>query len=335
MKETASPALSVVIPVYNEEANVPTLCARLNEALRACGRSYEVILVDDGSSDDTWPALLAAAKTYPSLRLIRFRHNFGQTAAMSAGFDAARGEVIVTLDADLQNPPEEIPVVLKKIDEGYDVVSGWRKNRQDEASRTIISRQANRILRILTDISEDEVHDFGCSLKAYRRDVISQVHLYGEMHRFVPALCKRVGASITDVPVKHAARTAGASKYRISTRTLHVFLDLFTLRCSLFHATSPMHFFGKFGIELAVIGFAMLGVVGLEWLISLFPHCGPWFGSTLLVKRAFWIITPFMLVGFALQFILLGLLAELQIRTYHECQNKPIYHIRETFDSPR
>ena len=333
MKELPPPALSVVVPVFNEEPNVPALVQRLDTALRECGRTYEVILVDDGSSDGTWAALRAAAETYPHLRLIRFRRNFGQTAAMSAGFDAARGEIVVTLDADLQNPPEEIPHLLAKMDEGYDVVSGWRKERQDEASRTFVSRQANHILRILTDISEAEVHDFGCSLKAYRADVIKQVHLYGEMHRFIPALCKRVGARIADVPVKHAARTAGASKYRLSTRTLHVFLDLFTLRCMLFHATSPIHFFGKFGIQIGAIATAMLAFVGLEWFIALFPGCGAWFGETLLVKRPFWIITPFMLVGFALQFILLGLIAELQVRTYHETQRKPIYHVKETFDS--
>ena len=334
MQTDSAPALSVVVPVFQEEANVPELARRLDSALRAIGRTYEIILVDDGSADGTWPALLAAARTYPRLRLLRFRRNFGQTAAMSAGFDAARGEIIVTLDADLQNPPEEIPKLLAKMDEGYDIVSGWRKNRQDEASRTIISRQANRILRILTDISEEEVHDFGCSLKAYKSDVLKQVRLYGEMHRFVPALCKRIGAKIADVPVEHAARTAGKSKYRISTRTLHVFLDLFTLRCMLFHGTSPMHFFGKFGIKLGAVGFAMLAFIGLEWFVSLFPHCGAWFGETLLVKRSFWIITPFMLVASALQLILMGLIAELEVRTYHESQKKAIYVLRETFDSP-
>jgi len=340
MQTDSAPALSVVVPVYQEEANVPELAARLDSALRAAGRTYEVILVDDGSSDGTWDALRAAAKAHPHFRLLRFRRNFGQTAAMSAGFDAARGEIIVTLDADLQNPPEEIPKLLAKMDEGYDIVSGWRQKRQDEASRTFVSRQANRILRVLTDISEEEVHDFGCSLKAYRSEVLKQVRLYGEMHRFVPALCKRIGARIADVPVAHAARTAGKSKYRISTRTLHVFLDLFTLRCLLFHGTSPMHFFGKFGIKLGVAGVAMLSFVGLEWLVSmvvaLWKHAAPvaWFGSELLVKRSFWVITPFMLIGFALQFILLGLLAELEVRTYHESQKKPIYVLRETFDSP-
>lgn len=333
MNQASPIALSVVIPVFNEEENVPALCRRLDEALRACGRPYEVVLVDDGSKDGTWDALKAAAATYPALRLIRFRRNFGQTAAMSAGFDAARGDIVVTLDADLQNPPEEIPVLLAKMDEGYDIVSGWRKDRQDEARRTFISRQANKIIRFLTDISEDEVHDFGCSLKAYRRDVVSQVRLYGEMHRFIPALCKRVGARIADVPVKHAARTAGKSKYRISTRTLHVFLDLFTLRCLLSHATSPIHFFGKFGIQIGAIATLMLGAVGLEWLLNL---CGlpAWWGDAILAKRPFWIITPFMLGGFSLQLILLGLLAELEIRTYHESQKKPIYHVRETFESP-
>jgi len=333
MNEASPIALSVVVPVFNEEDNVAALCQRIHEALRDCGRTYEVVLVDDGSKDGTWDALKAAATTYPHLRLVRFRRNFGQTAAMSAGFDAARGDIIVTLDADLQNPPEEIPVVLAKMDEGYDIVSGWRKDRQDEAKRTFISRQANKIIRFLTDISEDEVHDFGCSLKAYRREVISQVRLYGEMHRFIPALCKRVGARIADVPVKHAARTAGKSKYRISTRTLHVFLDLFTLRCLLSHATSPIHFFGKFGIQIGAVATLMLGVVGLEWLLNL---CGlpAWWGDAILAKRPFWIITPFMLAGFALQLILLGLLAELEIRTYHESQKKPIYNVRETFESP-
>lgn len=330
---TATQSLSVVVPVYNEAENVPDLCRRIHEALSAAGRPYEAILVDDGSSDGSWDALCASARLYPGFRLIRFRRNFGQTAAMSAGIDAARNDVIVTLDADLQNPPDEIPRLLEKIDEGYDIVSGWRKDRQDEARRTFVSRQANKIIRWLTGISEEEVHDFGCSLKAYRRDVLQQVRLYGEMHRFIPALCKRIGARIADIPVGHAPRVAGKSKYRISTRTLHVFLDLFTLRCLLSHSTSPIHFFGKFGIQVAALSFAMGAFVGLEWLLSLFG-LPAWFGSTLLVKRPFWIITPFLLLGFALQFILMGLLAELEIRTYHESQRKPIYNIRETFDSP-
>ena len=330
-KKTES--ISVVIPVYNEEENVANLCDKLHEALSAAGVAYEVILVDDGSSDGSWAAMCEAAQRHPFFRLIRFRRNFGQTAAMSAGIDAARNEVIVTLDADLQNPPEEIPRLLEKLDEGYDIVSGWRKDRQDEARRTFISRQANKIIRYLTGISEEEVHDFGCSLKAYRREVLQQVRLYGEMHRFIPALCKRIGARIADIPVAHAPRVAGKSKYRISTRTLHVFLDLFTLRCLLSHSTSPIHFFGKFGIEVAALSFVMGAVVALERILSLFG-LPPWFGATHLVKRPFWIITPFLLLGFALQFILMGLLAELEIRTYHESQRKPIYNIRETFESP-
>ncbi len=325
--------LTVAVAIYNEEESLPPLCEALDRVLSKLGKTYEIILVDDGSKDRSWNVMKELAAKYAGLRLVRFRRNFGQTAAMSAGFDAARGDIVVTLDADLQNPPEEIPVLLAKMDEGYDIVSGWRKDRQDEARRTFISRQANKIIRFLTDISEDEVHDFGCSLKAYRRDVVSQVRLYGEMHRFIPALCKRVGARIADVPVKHAARTAGKSKYRISTRTLHVFLDLFTLRCLLSHATSPIHFFGKFGIQIGAIATLMLGAVGLEWLLNL---CGlpAWWGDAILAKRPFWIITPFMLGGFSLQLILLGLLAELEIRTYHESQKKPIYHVRETFESP-
>lgn len=333
-KNTTS--VSIVVPVFNEAENVPTLCRKLAAiASFLAPRPCEIILVDDGSSDASWPALVEAARLHSSarFRLIRFRRNFGQTAAMSAGIDAARNDVVVTLDADLQNPPEEIPRLLEKLEEGYDIVSGWRKDRQDEARRTFVSRQANKIIRWLTDISEDEVHDFGCSLKAYRRDVLSQVRLYGEMHRFIPALCKRVGARIADIPVGHAPRTAGKSKYRISTRTLHVFLDLFTLRCLLSHSTSPIHFFGKFGIEVAALSLAMGAFVGLEWFLSLFG-LPAWFGATLLVKRPFWIITPFLLLGFALQFILMGLLAELEIRTYFESQRKPIYTVRETFDSP-
>jgi glycosyltransferase involved in cell wall biosynthesis len=333
---TAPASVSIVVPVFNEAENVPALCAKLAAAAASLApRPCEIILVDDGSSDASWPALVEAARQHPfaHFRLIRFRRNFGQTAAMSAGIDAARNDVVVTLDADLQNPPEEIPRLLEKLDEGYDIVSGWRKDRQDEARRTFISRQANKIIRFLTDISEDEVHDFGCSLKAYRREVLSQVRLYGEMHRFIPALCKRVGARIADIPVAHAPRTAGKSKYRISTRTLHVFLDLFTLRCLLSHSTSPIHFFGKFGIQVAALSFLMFFFVGAEWLASLFG-APAWFGATLLVKRPFWIITPFLLLGFALQFILMGLLAELEIRTYFESQRKPPYTIRETFDSP-
>jgi glycosyltransferase involved in cell wall biosynthesis len=333
MNNSRPMSVSIVVPVFNEEANVPDLCRQLHEAASALGRPFEIILVDDGSSDGSWAALCDSARRYSAFRLIRFRRNFGQTAAMSAGIDAARNDVIVTLDADLQNPPNEIPRLLEKMDEGYDIVSGWRKDRQDEARRTFVSRQANKIIRWLTGISEEEVHDFGCSLKAYRRDVLQQVRLYGEMHRFIPALCKRIGARIADIPVGHAPRVAGKSKYRISTRTLHVFLDLFTLRCLLSHSTSPIHFFGKFGIQVAALSLAMGAFVGLEWLLSLFG-VPAWFGATLLVKRPFWIITPFLLLGFALQFILMGLLAELEIRTYHESQRKPIYNIRETFDSP-
>ncbi len=324
---TTSPAsLSVVIPVYHEEENVAALAQKLHDALSALNRVYEVILVDDGSRDGTWDRLLEAARLYPHFRLIRFRRNFGQTAAMSAGIDAAQHDVIVTLDADLQNNPADIPLLLDQMERnGCAVVSGWRKDRQDPFwKRRLPSMVANGLISTITGV---KLHDYGCTLKAYRRDVLQGVRLYGEMHRFIPALCSWVGGEISEVVVSHYPRVAGQSKYGIG-RTFRVILDLFTVKFLLRFTGGPMQLFGK-------IAFLFGGAGALMWLVVFLDRLLGGFGSDLyLIKRPFWVITPLMLLAFCMQFLSMGLLAELQTRTYHESQNKRIYAVRETFDSP-
>lgn len=324
---TPPSSLSVVIPVYNEEENVPDLARTLHEALAGLGRDYEVILVDDGSTDGTWDRLVAAARSFPRYRLIRFRRNFGQTAAMSAGIDAATRDVIVTLDADLQNDPADIPRLLEEMEtNGYAVVSGWRKDRQDPfLNRRLPSMIANGLISKMTGV---KLHDYGCTLKAYRRDVLQGVRLYGEMHRFIPALCSWVGGAISEVVVRHHPRRAGQSKYGIG-RTFRVVLDLFTVKFLLRFTGGPMQLFGK-------IAFLFGGAGALMWLIVMADRLTGGFGGgdLFLIKRPFWVITPLMLLAFCMQFLSMGLLAELQTRTYHESQDKRIYTIRETFDSP-
>lgn len=325
---TTSPSsLSVVIPVYNEEPNVATLAKKLHDSLATIGRVYEIILVDDGSRDASWDRLCEAARLYPHFHLIRFRRNFGQTAAMSAGIDAARNDVIVTLDADLQNDPADIPRLLAEMEQHeYAVVSGWRKERKDPfINRRLPSMIANGLISTMTGV---RLHDYGCTLKAYRRDVLQGVRLYGEMHRFIPALCSWVGGDIAEVVVTHHPRVAGKSKYGIG-RTFRVILDLFTVKFLLRFTGGPMQLFGK-------IAFVFGGAAGLMLLIVLLERLLGSGGAEhlYLVKRPFWVITPFMLLAFCMQFISMGLLAEVQIRTYHESQDKRIYTIRETFDSP-
>ena len=327
MTTPAKIQVSVVIPVYNEEESAELLCRKLHESLSTLNRTYEIILVDDGSSDRTWEVLNRMAKEVPHLVLIRFRRNYGQTAAMSAGFDAAAGEVVVTLDADLQNDPGDIPLLLERIDQGFDVVSGWRKNRQDTfINRRLPSMIANGLISKITGVA---LHDYGCTLKAYRHDVIKNVNLYGEMHRFIPALASWVGGTIDEVVVRHHARQFGRSKYGIS-RTFRVVLDLLTVKFLLHYSTRPIHIFGKIGGFFALPGFLMLAIMTLA---NLSYHL---FGTELgadLIKRPFWIVTSFMMILFSLQFISMGLLAEMQIRTYHESQGKPIYMERETVRS--
>ncbi len=328
MNSESTIQVSVVVPVYNEEENVEMLCNQLHQSLSTLNRTYEVLLIDDGSKDDTWPRLTALAAKLPHFRLIRFRRNFGQTAAMSAGFAHARGDIVVTLDADLQNDPSDIALLLDHMDKGFDVVSGWRKDRKDAfINRRLPSMIANGLISKITGVY---LHDYGCTLKAYRRDVIKNVRLYGEMHRFIPALASWVGGELDEVVVNHHPRRFGKSKYGIS-RTFRVVLDLLTVKFLLHYSMGPIQLFGKIGGLFGIPGLLMLAVmIGGNLSYHLF---GTDFASTL-VKRPFWIMTAFMLVFFGVQFISMGLLAEMQIRTYHESQDKPIYVIRETFDSP-
>lgn len=320
--------LTVVVPVYNEKESVEKLCERLHESLSRIQRSYEIILVDDGSTDNTWSLMEACADRYPHLRLLRFRRNFGQTAAMSAGFHHAKGEIIVTLDADLQNDPDDIPKLLERMDKGYDVVSGWRKERKDPfLNRRLPSIIANWLISRITGVY---LHDYGCTLKAYRRDVIKDVHLYGEMHRFIPALASWVGGKLDEVVVGHHARQFGQSKYGIS-RTFRVILDLITVKFLLRYSMGPMQMFGKIGLFFALPGLLLFGVMILGHVSYLL------FDTTLaseLVKRPFWIVSGTMLIFLGMQFISMGLLAEIQIRTYHESQSKRTYVIRDTHQSP-
>lgn len=320
--------VSVVIPVYNEEECVELLCERLHGSLSGLNRSYEVILVDDGSSDRTWQLMTACARKFPHFKLVRFRRNFGQTAAMSAGFHHASGDIIVTLDADLQNDPDDIPRLLEQLDQGYDVVSGWRKDRKDPfINRRLPSIIANGLISWITGV---KLHDYGCTLKAYRREIIQDVHLYGEMHRFIPALASWVGGRVGEAVVRHHARQFGQSKYGIS-RTFRVILDLITIKFLLRYSMGPMQMFGKIGGVFVVPGIIMFAVMLIAHLSFLV------FGTELgaeLVKRPFWVMTAVMLIFLGMQFISMGLLAEIQIRTYHEAQSKRTYTVRETFQSP-
>jgi len=315
--------ISVIVPVYNEVENVERLCAKLHAALARLGRAYELILVDDGSRDGTWEKLKEQAAKIPHMRLIRLRRNFGQTAAMSAGMHQAKGEVMVTLDADLQNDPDDIPLLLERMDRGFDVVSGWRKDRKDPfIHRRLPSIIANALISRVTGVP---IHDFGCTLKAYRREVLENVQLYGEMHRFIPALASWVGGTVDEVVVRHFPREFGKSKYGLS-RIVRVVLDLFTVSFLLRYSRSPIQIFGRIGLILGLPGLLMLtGMV----LANLSYHVfGTHFAADLL-KRPFWVMTSFMLIFFGIQFISMGLLAELQIRTYHESQGKKIYVIKE------
>lgn len=317
--------ISVVIPVYNEQESVAALCRKLHESISRLGRSYEIILVDDGSSDNTWALLTEAAKQYPHFRLVRFRRNFGQTAAMAAGFHHARGDIVVTLDADLQNDPDDIPKLLERMEQGADVVSGWRKDRKDPfINRRLPSIIANGLISKITGVA---LHDYGCTLKAYRREVIQNVHLYGEMHRFIPALASWVGGKVDEVVVTHHPRRFGTSKYGIS-RTFRVILDLITVKFLMRYSMGPMQIFGKVGLYFLFPGLLIFAVM----VAGNLSHnlLGTEFAADL-IKRPFWLISPVMLIFLGMQFISMGLLAEIQIRTYHEAQNKKTYVVREVY----
>lgn len=318
--------LSVVVPIYNEEESVKPLCDRLHAALRQTGKSFELILVDDGSSDGTWQQLLAAQT--PHMRLIRLRRNCGQTAALSAGFDAATGDFVITMDADLQNDPDDIPLLLSRMSDKVDVVSGWRKDRKDTfINRRLPSIIANALISRITGV---RLHDYGCALKAYRREIVKDIELYGEMHRFIVALASWVGGRVDEVVVRHHPRQFGKSKYGIS-RTIRVILDLIVVKFLLKYSTKPIQVFGRIGLTCGAIGVAALAFI---MLANAFYHVFHTTFCSELIKRPFWVVTPFMLIFFGVQFVSMGLLAELQTRTYHESQGKPIYVIRETVEPP-
>jgi glycosyltransferase involved in cell wall biosynthesis len=309
------PVISVVIPLLNEEESIPHLYRALTDALAAYGRAYEVIIVDDGSRDRSFALLKELAEQDPRFTVIRLRRNFGQTAAFAAGFAQARGEVVITMDADLQNDPRDVPLLMAKIEEGYDIVSGWRKDRQDRYwDRRLPSMIANRMISNVTDV---QLHDYGCSLKAYRRDVLQHVRLYGELHRFIPALASQVGGTVTEVPVNHYARKYGRSKYGIS-RTIRVMLDLITVWFLGAYATRPIHVFGTIG--LASVG---LGLLAGLYLTMLKIFAGQDIGGRPLLLLAV------LLVVIGVQLITMGLIGEMVIRTYYESQAKPIYYVRE------
>jgi glycosyltransferase involved in cell wall biosynthesis len=305
--------LSIVVPVHDEEDNVVPLYEALSKALRALGRPYEIIVVDDGSRDDTYQRLARLADADDAFKLIKLRRNFGQTAAMAAGFDHAAGDIVIPMDGDLQNDPTDIPRLLDKLDEGYDVVSGWRQDRQDSAVRRLPSRIANWLIGRVTGV---RLHDYGCTLKAYRADVIAETQLYGEMHRFLPALAAQAGARIAEIPVRHHPRVSGRSKYGLR-RTFKVLLDLLTVKF-LSISTKPSYVFGGSGAILCFIGSLFVLWTAYERLVNgIYVYRQP----SLLVG-----VFLFM-IGFNLFF--LGLLAELIVRTYHESQSKPTYLIRE------
>ncbi|MCC6695628.1 MAG: glycosyltransferase family 2 protein [Candidatus Hydrogenedentes bacterium] len=318
-----TPYISILIPVYNEEESLRPLHEEITAALRPFAqRGYEVILVDDGSADASFDVCKSLHEGDPEhVRVIRFRRNFGQTAALAAGFGAARGEVVVPMDADLQNDPADIPRLLEKIDEGYDVVSGWRKDRQDKlVSRRLPSVLANNLISWSTGV---HLHDYGCTLKAYRRELTEHLHLYGEMHRFLPALASWAGAKVAEMPVNHRARKFGVSKYGIS-RTVRVILDLMTVKFLLSYATKPMQVFGKWGVY-AGAGGLLSGLLAAA-LKVLPPHQD--------ITGNPWMYLCILLLLSGLQLIGIGLLGEINVRTYYESQNKPIYTIRETLGGP-
>ncbi len=307
--------VSVVIPVFNEEANVRPLYSQLKQTLDGLGKSYEIVFVDDGSTDGSLEVLRELCAEDGSVKVVRLRRNFGQTAAFSAGFDESSGDVVVTLDADLQNDPADIPLLLAKLEEGYDVVSGWRKNRKDPLlTRRFPSMVANSLISQVTGV---KLHDYGCSLKAYRHEVVDNINLYGELHRFIPALASWMGISLAEVPVAHHPRRSGKSKYGLS-RTIRVILDLLTVRFLLSYSTRPIHIFGSLGILVAFVGGIIVGYLGYVRLIL----------QRSIAER------PLLLLGILLlvvgvQFITMGLLGELVVRTYHETRNRPIYVVRE------
>ncbi len=312
--------LSVVIPVRNEAPSLDELHGVLSSTLRAWGRSYELIVIDDGSTDESFETLARLQAVDPHLTVIRFRRNFGQTAAFAAGFDHARGRIIVTSDGDLQNDPRDIPAMVEAVERGADIVCGWRKNRRDAFfSRRLPSMIANSLISFVTGV---HLHDYGCSLKAFRAEIVKSMKLYGEMHRFLPAIASEQTSNIVERVVNHHPRKHGRSKYGIG-RTIRVVLDLLTVKFLLSYSTRPLHIFGLIGGAMGLAGFALTGWLAF-WRLM---------GSLSLNQHQPLLLLGIVLMFTGVQLVTVGLLAEMQARTYHESQNKPTYAIREILPS--
>jgi glycosyltransferase involved in cell wall biosynthesis len=310
-----NPEISIIVPIYNELESLPHLVEAIATTMRETDLSYEIICVDDGSTDGSTELLKELASTRQDLQGIILRRNYGQTPAMAAGFDYGKGKVMITLDADLQNDPADIPLLLAKLEEGYDLVSGWRKNRQDAAlTRLLPSKIANWLIGEVTGV---KLHDYGCSLKAYRADLVADLKLYGELHRFLPALAFIEGGKITEIPVNHHARRFGKSKYGLG-RTFRVLMDLFTIWFMKKFLTRPMHVFGYFGLLSIFFGTVLGG-----YLTFLKLGLGQSIGSRPLL------VLVVILLSTGVQLFCFGLLGELLMRTYHESQDRPIYRVRE------
>lgn len=313
--------LSLIIPVYNEEKNLLLLFDSIKCALEPLQQKWEVIFVDDGSKDTSLHVLKSLVEKDPAhVRAVVLRRNFGQTAAITAGIDHAQGNTIVLIDADMQNDPDDIPMLLAKLDEGYDLVSGWRKDRKDNLTRTIPSVFANALISWVTGV---HLHDYGCTLKAYRKDVLDRFRLYGEMHRFIPVFAHAVGARITEIPVRHHHRKFGATNYGLE-RSLKVVLDLFTAKFLLDYSHKPMRLFGGAGMLLISGGGLLLFYLFIRRMLESVPVLG---------SPLFQLGVMFFILGF--QSILMGLIAELLARTYHESQAKPTYTVREMINIKR
>ncbi len=315
-----NPELTIVIPIRNEAPALQELHRELTATLAAWGRLYEIIIVDDGSTDESFDILTRLQAADPRLRVIRFRRNFGQTAAFAAGFDHARGRLIVTSDGDLQNDPRDIPAMVDALERGADIVCGWRKDRKDTwLSRRLPSTIANRLISVATGV---RLHDYGCSLKVFRADVVKPLKLYGEMHRFLPAIASEQGVAIAEVVVNHRPRRHGRSKYGIG-RTVRVLLDLLTVKFLLSYSTRPLQIFGLIGSAMGLLGTGITGWLAYVRLT----------GQESIANRPL-LLFGILLVFTGVQLVTLGLLAELIARTYHESQDKPTYVIREILQAP-
>ncbi len=319
MKNTKKLDLSLVIPVFNESQSLPRLYQEMIESCSKLNKTFEIIFVDDGSWDDSFIVLKKIQKKDTRVKIIRLRKNFGQTAALAAGFDYSNGEIIITLDADLQNDPEDFGILIDKIEEGFDIVSGWRHKRKDKLlTRRLPSAIANWLISAFTRL---RLHDYGCTLKAFRKDIIKNINLYGELHRFIPAIASHMGVSVAEVKVHHRSRQHGKSKYGI-IRFIKVILDLLTVKFLLSYSTRPLQIFGLIGLITGVVGSILLLYLGYVRIIL---RIG--IGDRPLVLLAI------LLVVIGIQFITLGLMAEIMVRTYHESAHKSIYYIHEIIDS--